>query len=451
MRAYDYEETAKEDEQIDLADSIHPEVTPRLNTMIMHAHGCFSFKVFPDSGGCTTMIATDLAEKEKMEVNYNAKTPKFVAVNGAELKIDGITTVTVENLSNGIKKPMAIIVSPDMTNDFILGYPQLKELNVISEKFPFASYRIDNTNDFEILKDRICNEYPTTIRDSLPNNAMRGPPMKISLVPDAKPYKILTARPIPRHYQEEATELVNGLLKNQIIARVEGTTDWTAPAFMVPKNKHLKSAKNNLRLVTDLSQLNKYIIRPIHPFPSPQTILSNIPSTSRYFASLDAVSGYHQVPLDEESSYLTTFLLPCGRFRYLRAPMGLCSSSDEWCRRSDTTIENIPRVHKLVDDYLVTRDMLDELSSNIRKVLDKCKDLGLTISRRKFIIGMKIKFAGFELSQQGVKPDEAKMKAISEFPTPKDVTGVRSFLGLANQLAHFIPDLASISTQLDNC
>ena len=250
----------------------------------------------------------------------------------------------------------------------------------------------------------------------------------------------------PRHYQVEADKLVCSLVNNGIIAPVGGTTAWTAPAFLVPKNKQLdQTAKNNLRLVTDLSQLNCYIIRPVHPFPSANTILSNIPNSTKYFASLDAVSGYHQVPLDEQSSYLTTFLLPCGRFRYLRTPMGLCSSSNEWCRRSDATIDNIRGNHKLVDDYLITGDSILEITNRIREVLQNCRRHNLTISKRKFVIGKKIKFAGFHLSKDGIEPDNAKTDAISKFPTPKDVNGVRSFLCLTNQLAHFIPNLAAIS------
>ena len=84
------------------------------------------------------MIAMDLAKGENMEINYSVKTPKFVTVNGTELKIDGVTIATVENQSNGIRKSMVIIISPDMSNDFILGYLQLKELHIT---FLFASYR----------------------------------------------------------------------------------------------------------------------------------------------------------------------------------------------------------------------------------------------------------------------------------------------------------------------
>ena len=94
-----------------------------------------------------------------------------------------------------------------------------------------------------------------------------------------------------------------------------------------------------MRLVTDYTKLNSYVDRPVHPFPSVLDILQSIPSEAKFFAKFDAVNGYFQIPLDEESSMLTTFILPSGRYRYLRIPQGLNASSDEWCRRSDTVVE----------------------------------------------------------------------------------------------------------------
>ena len=361
------EENENHDDQYN-HDVIHPEVTPRLKVKISHDEGNFSFRAFPDSGGCITMIATNLAKKKGITINNQTKTPKFIAVNGDELQIDGTCTLRITNLHNDITKSIVAIVSPDVLNDFIIGFPQLKELKVISEKFPISAYTIGNKNDedFSEMKDTICNEFPDVVHDSLPETAMAGPPMNIKLTANAKPFKILTARPIPIHYQKEADALIKDMIDKCVIAKVDGITEWTAPTFLIPKNKTLcKSAKNNLRLVTDLSCLNKYIVQPVHPFPSAHTILSNIPDTARVFASLDAVSGYHQVPLDDKSSHLTTFLLPSGRYRYLRAPMGLCSSSDEWCWRSDATIEGIPGVHKLVDDYLVTGKDREEVLQRI--------------------------------------------------------------------------------------
>ena len=81
-------------------------------------------------------------------------------------------------------------------------------------------------------------------------------------------------------------------------------------------------------------------------------ILKTIPASAKVFAKFDAVNGYFQVSLDEESSKLTTFILPSGRYRYLRIPQGLNASSDEWCHRSDAIIEGLQWSKKIVDDRI---------------------------------------------------------------------------------------------------
>ena len=89
-------------------------------------------------------------------------------------------------------------------------------------------------------------------------------------------------------------------------SREPGVTEWCSPAVWVPKGDNAR-----VRLCTDYRELNKLVKRNVHPFPS----------TAKYFAKMDAVHGYFQLALDEESSKLTTFLLPQGKFRYTRAPM----------------------------------------------------------------------------------------------------------------------------------
>ena len=92
--------------------------------------------------------------------------------------------------------------------------------------------------------------------------------------------------------------------------------DRCSPAFFVPK-----ADGKNVRMVTDFTQLNFHVERPVHPFPSVDDIVKAIPPTAKFFAKMDAVHGYFQLALDDDSSYLTTFLLPSGRYRYLRAAL----------------------------------------------------------------------------------------------------------------------------------
>ena len=126
--------------------------------------------------------------------------------------------------------------------------------------------------------------------------------------------------------------------------------------------------------VTDYTKLNKFVVRPVHPFPSVPDIIQSIPSSAAYFAKLDATHSYFQLPLDKEASRLTTFILPSGRYRYLRAPMGLSSSSDEWCRHSDRVVEGFPWCRKIVDDILIWAPSFPDLEERLHKKLCRCSD-----------------------------------------------------------------------------
>ena len=103
---------------------------------------------------------------------------------------------------------------------------------------------------------------------------------------------------------------------------------------------------------------------------------------------------------------------------------------------------------KIVDDILVWACNLSELYDRIRLIARRCEPLNIALSRKKFEIGSEISFAGLLLTEKGVKPDPARVSALSDFPVPKYVTGVRSFLGLANQLSGFVPDFAHMTVNL---
>ena len=122
--------------------------------------------------------------------------------------------------------------------------------------------------------------------------------------------------------------------------------------------------------------------------------------------------------------------------------MGLSSSSDEWCCYSDYVIEGCEFAKKIADDILIWAPSLVCLEQRIIQILDKCTTINVTISKKKFIIGTEIPFAGFLISDNGIKPDPQKTVAIASFPTPKTITDLRSFLGLAYQLAFFLPDFS---------
>ena len=81
--------------------------------------------------------------------------------------------------------------------------------------------------------------------------------------------------------------------------------------------------------------------------------------------------------------------------------MGLTSSGDEFCRRTDAALAAIPNVKKLVDDVLVYGQTKQELLKTIRLVFEKCREWNITLSDKKFQFGNEVKFAGFILNESG--------------------------------------------------
>jgi Reverse transcriptase (RNA-dependent DNA polymerase). len=130
-------------------------------------------------------------------------------------------------------------------------------------------------------------------------------------------------------------KLIDELLTANVITPCGEPTEWTSPAHFVEKSGGKKA-----RLVTDYRTLNKIVRLSfiVHPIFSPPDLIRQIAPDSRWFAKLDAVHGYFQVPLDYESSLLTAFLLPRGKHHYNVAPMGLNASSDEFNRRSNEAV-----------------------------------------------------------------------------------------------------------------
>ena len=194
-----------------------------------------------------------------------------------------------------------------------------------------------------------------------------------------------------------------------------------------------------MRLVTDYTHLNQFVKRPVHPFPYTKEVLQAILSSATHFAKLNTVHGYFQLALEQSSSFITTFLQPQGKLRYLRAPMSLKASFDEWCCQSDVIVRGLPWARKLVDDTLILASSLQGLHSRVETVLQRCQTPNITIPKKKLEIGTEIEFAGHIISPGGIKPDPTKYPPIRNFPALTCIRDLRAFLSLANQLGSFIP------------
>jgi hypothetical protein len=102
----------------------------------------------------------------------------------------------------------------------------------------------------------------------------------------------------------------------------------------------------------------------------------------------------------------------------------------------------------MVDDILCWGATMQELMTKLDTILFRCKAIGITLSIKKFKISKEVAFARYVVKQGAIRPGPERAIALKEFPRPQNIHELRSFLGLAQQLAGFIPDLAHASEPL---
>ena len=133
----------------------------------------------------------------------------------------------------------------------------------------------------------------------------------------------------------------------------------------------------------DPRDLNKYIRRPHYYSPTIDDILPDLQG-SKFFSTLDARSGYWNIPLCEKSQLLTTFNTPgFGRFCFCRLPFGLVSSQDLFQRVMDEILSSIPNATPVADDIKIHGRTEQEHDLTLLHVLDKCQSAGLHLNLEK--------------------------------------------------------------------
>ena len=178
--------------------------------------------------------------------------------------------------------------------------------------------------------------------------------------------------------------------------------------------------------------------------PTPADIAA---ANAKYFTVLDAMKGYHQCLLDQDSQLLTAFIIPFGRFKYLHAPYGISSISEHYNHHIGEASADLLRFRRIVNDIVIYDG--DDHIAHVREFVQHCADKQIALNPQKCILGAtEVTFAGFRLSQEGYQVNKSITDAISQFPKPTIRTELHSFFGLANQLSSSVNTTTTLLTPL---
>jgi len=253
---------------------------------------------------------------------------------------------------------------------------------------------------------------------------------------------IQAPRRVPYALQDKLKKKLDQMQQDGVIADVDQPTDWVSNLVIAQKKD------SSLRLCLDPKPLNEAIKRENYMIPTPQDVLSKL-SGKKVFTVIDMKNAYWHVKLSEESSYLTTFHTPWGRKRFLRMPFGISSASEVMQKRNHETFGDIPGVHVIADDLIIGTDNDDENDEVLEKVLQRARSRKVKFNEDKIQYKLPyVHYMGNIVSHEGLKPDEAKVKAIVDMPTPTDVPGLQRLLGMVKYLAAYIPRESEITAPL---
>ena len=163
-------------------------------------------------------------------------------------------------------------------------------------------------------------------------------------------------------------------------------------------------------------------------------------SGAAVFSKVDANSGFWQIPLSDDSQQYTTFISPFGRYCFKKLPFGIASAPELFQRRISAVLQGLDGVLCHMDDVLIFGATNAEHDQRLMAALSRLEKAGVTLNPSKCKFNCKsVSFLGHVIDKSGIRADPCKTSAILQMKPPNNVSELRRFLGMANQLGKFSP------------
>ena len=167
--------------------------------------------------------------------------------------------------------------------------------------------------------------------------------MKIETKSDEKikPVNCCVPVPIPLHLRKAADKELKALLDAGVLEKYHHWTPWLSKGLFVVKKPDSERGEVICRLVADFFQVHQVLETPNYPNKGSRTLLKQIDSKAKVFATLNFSSGYYQVPIKKEDQDLCAILLPQGQFRLCRTANSTKPAGDIFNIVSDPELHRI--------------------------------------------------------------------------------------------------------------
>ena len=379
-----------------------------------------------DTGAARTLISEKTYQSLwKKPPKLKKSSIKLRTYAGESLKVLGSLLVTVRYQDQEIETSLLVV---EGTGQSLLGRDWLSHIKLDWKSLTICSIKPVGTLT-EVLESH-GNVFRSELGQS--RSIVAVIPVDASVTPI-----FCKARPVPYALRDKVDKELTRLQEADVIEPVQ-FSDWAAPIVSVLK------PDGSLRICGDYKiTINKAAKAESYPLPRAVDLFAKV-SGGKTFSKLDIRSAYQQIPLQESSQECVTINTPKGLFRYKRLPFGVHSAPAIFQRAMEGLLRDIPSTVVYIDDILVTGSTEEEHLQNLEAVLSRLEEEGLTLKKEKCQFMMEeVEYLGHVISAEGLRPATSKARAILEAPTPKNVSQLRSFLGMVNYYGKFVDNLST--------
>ena len=315
-----------------------------------------------------------------VNLQVNGNDVKFKLNSGADVSVMSLST------KENMRKP-PILLPTNHRLKGVTGALKCKGIFSCNTNYQGKAYTFDIyvTNSVNNLLSRTMAERMNLIKLNIQEvergkqiRRMKGELVKIQLREGAVPFHCNTARRVPIPLIPKVKQELKRMEDAGVIKKATELTDWCSPMVVVPKQN------GDVRVCVDLRRLNREVRRERYVLPTLEDMVTKL-SGATVFTHLDLTSGYYHIELDPNSTKLTTFITPYGRYCFKRLPFGISSASETFQRRMTELLEGIDGVEASQDDILVAGRTMEEHDVKLRKVFDVIQEAGLKLNLKKCV------------------------------------------------------------------
>ncbi|KRH92791.1 LTR retrotransposon, partial [Pseudoloma neurophilia] len=408
-------------------------------------------KILLDTGADITVIPSHLVNKKKLKIQKYSGSVRSASEHN--LKIIGQADNIELQIQNEHFSVSGVIAAVDW-NYIIIGCDTLLKMsdiliktirewsNDIETKKSDLSKIQNLLNDQERKEKKMKEEYKSLfardIHSGLPRCEIGTHEINTG---NAKP---IFCKPDKRlvHYDEIISKEIEKLEHNGLL--VPSNSQWNTRIVPVPK------PDGSIRMCLDFRPLNSVCIRDNYQMQNVEDILDRLAKAS-FFTTLDATSGYYQIPLEQDSQEKTAFTWNRKRYQFTRMPFGLVNAPASFQKMMDTIFSADTEwfVIPYLDDIIIFSENLEEHEKHVRHVLEKLKKYKIYLNEKKCkFFKCEIKILGQIIRKNQRQVDPQKIEGIEKCALPENITDLQSFLGFANYCRSFIPKYAEIAQPL---